>query len=393
MKVAFVTPWYGANLAGGMEALTRHLVTHLHRAGLPLEVWTTCIRDFHADWATNYHRPGRAVEEGIPVHRFAVKGRDRAAFDRVNWQLMQGLRLSPANEQVYINEMINCPDLYDHIASHSNEYLFVFIPYLFATTYFGAQICPARSAIIPCLHDEGYAHMDLFRQLLPQVHTLIFNVEAELALVERLYGRSDSQVRAVVGVGVETDFVADGNRFRQKYGLAEPFLLYVGRQETGKNVPLLLDYWASYVATTQTEMKLVLIGPGQVTIPEAVAGQVVNLGFVPRQDKYDAYAAAELFCQPSVNESFSLVIMESWLTQTPVLVHGHCVVTREHCVRSQGGLYFTNADEFGAVIDYLRDHPNTAQQMGRNGRSYVLANYQWPHIVAQYRQLLANMGV
>jgi glycosyltransferase involved in cell wall biosynthesis len=392
MKVAFVTPWYGANLSGGMEALTHHLVTHLHRAGLPLEVWTTCIRDFHADWTANYHRPGRAVEEGIPVHRFAVQGRNRAAFDRVNWQLMQGLRLSPTDEQVYIKEMINCPDLYDHIASHSNEYLFVFIPYLFATTYFGAQICSARSAIIPCLHDEGYARMDLFRQLLPQVHTLIFNVEAEQALVERLYGRSDSQVRAVVGVGVETDFVADADRFRQKYGLAEPFLLYVGRQEAGKNVPLLLDYWASYVATAQTEMKLVLIGPGQVAIPEAVAGQVVNLGFVPRQDKYDAYAAADLFCQPSVNESFSLVIMESWLTETPVLVHGHCVVTREHCVRSQGGLYFTNADEFGAIIDYLRDHPQTAQQMGCNGRSYVLANYQWPHIVAQYRQLLANMS-
>ncbi len=392
MKVAFVTPWYGPNLAGGMETLTRHLVTHLHRAGLSLEVWATCIRDFHADWATNYYRPGQTVEDGIPVHRFAVTGRDRAAFDRVNWQLMQGLRLSPADEQVYINKMINCPGLYEHIADRSHEYLFVFIPYLFATTYFGAQICPARSAIIPCLHDEGYAYMDLFRQLLPQVHTLIFNVEAELELVERLYGRSDSQVRAVIGVGVETEFVADGDRFRQKYGLAEPFLLYVGRQEAGKNVPLLLDYWARYAATTQTEMKLVLIGPGQMPIPEAVAGQVVNLGFVPRQDKYDAYAAADLFCLPSVNESFSLVIMESWLTETPVLVHGHCVVTREHCVRSQGGLYFTNADEFGAVIDYLHDQPQTAQQMGRNGRSYVLANYQWPQILAQYRQLLANMA-
>ena len=47
---------------------------------------------------------------------------------------------------------------------------------------------------------------------------------------------------------------------------------------------------------------------------------LIDLGFVPIQDKYDAYAAAELLCQPSKHESFSYVIMESWLCERPVLV-------------------------------------------------------------------------
>jgi alcohol dehydrogenase (cytochrome c) len=38
--------------------------------------------------------------------------------------------------------------------------------------------------------------------------------------------------------------------------------------------------------------------------------------------KYDAYAGANLLCQPSLHESFSIVLMEAWLAETPVLVDG-----------------------------------------------------------------------
>jgi len=118
----------------------------------------------------------------------------------------------------------------------------------------------------------------------------------------------------------------------------------------------------------------------------------VDLGFVPAQDKYDAYAAASILCQPSINESFSLVIMESWLTETAVLVNGRCAVTREHCQRNNGGLYFSNYDEFAATVDYLMMNSDIARQMGRNGRQYVLDNYQWPTIVEKYRQIIEQIA-
>ncbi|MFO7537688.1 MAG: glycosyltransferase family 4 protein [Chloroflexota bacterium] len=391
MNIAFVTPWYGAKIPGGMESETRRTVTNLHRAGVNVEVLTTCIRDFYADWAVNSHQPGLTTVDGIPVRRFAVESRDKQAFDRINWQLMQGVRVSAEAEQTYINEMINCPTLYEYMAQQCHDTIFLFIPYMFATTYFGIQICPERSAVIPCLHDESYAYMSLYKEALSQAHTLIFHVEAEKQLAERLFGPAANQIRTVIGEGVDTDFSHDAARFREKYQLSDQFLLYVGRKEMGKNVSLLLDYWTQYVQRNQTEMKLVLIGKGTVPIPEAAAHHVVDLGFVPAQDKYDAYAAAKIFCQPSINESFSLVLMESWLTETPAVVHGHCAVTREHCIRSQGGLYFTNGDEFAAVIDYLCQRPAVARQMGRNGRSYVLANYQWPTIIARYIHIIETI--
>jgi len=194
----------------------------------------------------------------------------------------------------------------------------------------------------------------------------------------------------VLGLGVRTDFTADGERFQAKYGLTPPFVLYAGRKEPGKNVPLLLNYWQRYKQQGGPG-KLVLIGSGEMSLPAGSANQIVDLGFVPRQDKYDAYAAATLLCQPSTNESFSFVIMESWLAGTPILVHGDCPVTVEHVRKGNGGLYFTNYTEFAATITYLFHHPHTARQMADQGRRYVYNNYTWEKVTGRYQALIADI--
>lgn len=390
MKIAFVTPWYGEYVTGGMETITRQTVGRLQQAGFDVEVLTTCIRDFHADWSTNYYRPGLESFQDVPVRRFAVQKRDKAAFDRVNAQLMQGRVVSRADEQTFLHQMFICPSLYDYIADNQNRYLFFFVPYMFPTTYFGAQICPERSAIIPCLHDEAYAYLEIFRRVMPQVSALIFFVNAERQLSEQLYGAPSGQIRAVVGGGVDDELHGDASEFRQKYHLgADPFLLYVGRKESGKNVPQLLDYWRRYCQSHSSQAKLLLLGKGEIPLPPAA--NIIDLGFVSRQDKAGAYAAATALVQPSLNESFSLVLMESWLLKTPVLVHGRCLVTREHAVRANGGLYYTNYPEFAATVDYLLQHPAIARKMGQNGRRYVLENYRWPHIIDRYGQIIGQM--
>lgn len=388
MKIAFVTPWYGPDIPGGAESEARRTAQRLHQAGYKVEILTTCIRDFFADWGKNYHKPGVEEVNSLVVRRFPVEKRNKQRFDEINWRLMQGRKVSAAEEEIFINEMFRVPELYQFIERHRDDYLFFFIPYLFASTYFGAKICPERTAVIPCLHDEGYAYMDLFRETLPRVRALAFNTFSERDLAEQLYGPAVEQIRTVVGIGVETDFSHDAARFRQKYGLERPFILYVGRRAAGKNTPLLIDYWQRYVQETGSDAQLVLIGPGEITIPAGAADSVRDLGFVPLQDKYDAYAAAAVLCQPSLNESFSLVMMESWLTETPVLVHAHCAVTRDHCRYSNGGLYFANYTEFAATLNYLLANPAAAQQMGQQGRAYVMAHFQWPTVLAKYDKII-----
>lgn len=95
--------------------------------------------------------------------------------------------------------------------------------------------------------------------------------------------------------------------------------MYAGRKDKGKNIDTLVQYFKRYKQNEQDNLKLVLIGGGELEIPTEIKNDVYDLGFVDLQDKYDAYGAAALLCQPSKNESFSFVIMESWLCRRPVL--------------------------------------------------------------------------
>lgn len=391
IRLAFITPWYGEKIPGGMEMVTRHTVKHLIAQGYEVEVWTTCIRDFFDEWSHNHHRAGLTQEGGVPVRRFKVAKRNKPAFDAVNAELMNGRLPSTTDQQTYLNEMINCPDLFAHIKQNP-DYLLFFLPYMFSTTISGAQIAPQRSAVIPCLHDEAYARLPIYGQVLSQVHTLVFLAHAEGDLTQQFYGKHPEQYQHVVGSGVDVDITAVADRFRQTYNLHQPFILYVGRRSAGKNAPLLVDYWTRYAQATGTSAQLVLMGPDPIHLTAEQKLHVRDVGFVPLQDKYDGMAAASALCQPSLNESFSLVMMESWLTETPTLVHGHCAVTKEHCVRSNGGLYFTNYPEFVGTIEYLLTHEKERQMMGQNGRSYVLQHFKWAHIMQQYQQIITQMA-
>lgn len=390
-KIGFVTPWFGMDITGGAEAELRELVLHLRGTGLEYEVLTTCVKSFTSDWSTNYHKPGVAEENGVTVRRFKADKRDTAAFDAVNSKLMKGVPVSPDEQQIFIEEMVNSRDLYRYMEEKNDEYaLFVFIPYMFGTTYYGVKINPSKAVLIPCFHDESYFHMDIFRELYSQAAGMIYNAEPERQLTERCYDMS--RVRQIVmGIGMDTELQTDPERFREKYHITEPFILYAGRKDAGKNVDTLIRYFCEFRKREQTDMKLVLIGGGSIDIPGDYKQEIIDLGFVEKQDKYDACAAAEFLCQPSHNESFSLVIMESWLCGRPVLVHEECAVTKNFVKESNGGLYFRNYWDFEGSVKYLLTHREIAAQMGLNGRSYVMSHFAWDTIIKKYLEFFEEI--
>ncbi len=218
---------------------------------------------------------------------------------------------------------------------------------------------------------------------------LLFHSASELRLAKKLYGIQDERAH-LIGEGVDSGFSFDGLRFREKYGIEDPFMLVAGRKDATKNVPLFIEYFLRYVERRPQRLKAVLIGPG-----DKVTGYdktyIVDLGFVSIRDKYDAYDASVLLCQPSVNESFSLVIMEAWLTSTPVLVHGDCAVTREHCISSGGGVFFSDYDQFERQLDFIMSNPHITKLMGEAGRDYVRKNYSWKHVTRKYLDLFENL--
>ena len=61
--------------------------------------------------------------------------------------------------------------------------------------------------------------------------------------------------------------------------IVTPFILYAGRKDAGKKVDLLLEYFAEYKKRNENDVKLVLIGGGEIAIPKSVKHEVYDLAF------------------------------------------------------------------------------------------------------------------
>ena len=113
----------------------------------------------------------------------------------------------------------------------------VFAPYLFATSFWGALLCPTKAILLPCLHDERYAYLDIMQHLFRSVAGFVFNANAERELAARIYNLDFAgQLAAVVGMGFELPEAKD----LERQDFERPYFLYSGRKETGKNLDLLL---------------------------------------------------------------------------------------------------------------------------------------------------------
>jgi glycosyltransferase involved in cell wall biosynthesis len=382
-SLAAVLPRYGEHLGGGAEGLTKGLVEHLHGDYIPrIEVWTTCALD-HRTWE-NSLPSGVTVEGGITVRRFPVDERDLERFIHAELAMQQGARLTVDEQLDWLGASVNSQALYRHILEHGAEIeALLFTPYLFATSFWGSLIYPERSLLIPCLHNEHYAYQDVFRVQFSRLRGLVFNSEPEAQLAAELYRLPNLKERsAVVGMGFD-----ENSPVRSSAPHKRPYLLYCGRKEKGKNLDLLVQYFCEL---DEPELELVVCGQGEIDFE--LPPRVVELPFTTEEEKRSLMRGAVALCQPSVNESFSIVMMEAWLEGTPCLVHGQCAVTRHHVVRSGGGLYFTNASEFCAVVRFLRAEQGLRAKLGTAGRNYVLSEYSWPQVVERFGRALRRFG-
>ena len=131
---------------------------------------------------------------------------------------------------------------------HDRYHTILLTPYMFWTTYACAQIAPHKNVLRPCLHDEVFARLDIYKPIFRDARGVIFNTEPEAELARSLFELP--RQAEVVGEGIDVPTDVDPERFRRKHGLDGDFVLYAGRREWGKNVDVLAEYFARYIHRT-----------------------------------------------------------------------------------------------------------------------------------------------
>ena len=385
--IALVISWYGDDIKGGAEQECNYLAHSLQNAGAKVEVLTTCVKEASADRGINVLESGLHIESNIPVRRFPVRKRDLNRFVPANLKIYQNEQVTIEEERAYYEEDINSPQMYEFIRENTEHYrCFIFIPYMYGITYHGSAACGNKCMMIPCLHDESYAYLHLTKEMMERMRGIIFHSEPEYLLAKELFDLSHIKT-AVLGEGLDTEWHidCDAQRFRDKYGITGNFILCAGRKDAGKKTGELVEFFCKYIDLNRhRKVKLVFIGGGALDIPDLYKDKIYDLGFVSVQDKHDAFAAASFLCNPSWFESFSLIIMESWLAKRPVLVSEHCAVTTNFCLETNGGLYYKDFLTFAGTVDFLLDHDGAAKKMGENGFQYVMNHFTHQVIAEKY---------
>lgn len=374
-RIAFVSPRYGDDVVGGAETVLRQAAERLAGRGWEVEILTTCARD-HYTWANAY--PAGSERHGdLTVFRFpVVHPRESSLWQSLDRRIRLGSSLTMAEQHAWVNGRFRVPGLFHHLVAHGHSYrAMVFSPYLFWTTVVGATVAPERTVVIPCLHDENYAYLPVFRPLLAGSAQVWFMSEPEHQLAHRI--GPVAPTHPVTGEGVLVPERYDPDGFRARHGLTKPYALFVGRRESGKGWQDLLRAYVRAVTRLGVDLDLVTFGVGKVDAPSLVADRVRDLGWLPDEEVGDAYAAAAAYIQPSLFESFSRTIMESWLAGTPVIANTACEVVRWHCERSGGGLLYSDEYELAEYLALVAESPERLRHLGTAGRDYVMANYTW----------------
>lgn len=387
MKLAFVVQRYGLEVNGGAEHLCRLVAEHISKYH-DVEVITTCAQDYMT-WKDEYKEGIEEINE-VKVRRFRVDHvRDVDKFNKRSEKIFW----NPHEEVDELDWMrLQGPfstGLLNFIKSNAENYdFFVFFTYLYCTTFLGLPLVKEKALLVPTAHDEPPIYLSIFKLLFNSPRAIIYNTAEEKRFVNSEF-RNQHILSDIVGVGIDLPESINPKRFKEKYDL-DNFIIYVGRIDESKGCGELFDYFLRYKNETNSLIKLVLLGKPVMKVPPHE--DIIALGFVSEQDKFDGVKASKLLVIPSRYESLSMVTMEAWLCNRAVLVNGDSEVLKGHAIKSNGGLWYQNYDEFREALAVLLSSERLREMLSENGKRYVEKNYSWDSIEKKYLRLFAQLS-
>jgi len=180
---------------------------------------------------------------------------------------------------------------------------------------------------------------------------------------------------------------------------SEPYLLFLGRLHTHKNLDLLLRAWAP-VARDHKTLAFYLVGPDDERIGEQLGRLATDLGLERRihllgrrdgQEKSALLARARVLVLPSKSENFGNAVAEA-------LAHGTPVITTTGTPWSEASLrgcgWWVDASEValgGALREAVELPRERLAEMGARGRAWMQEAFSWPAIATRMRALYAEV--
>lgn len=189
---------------------------------------------------------------------------------------------------------------------------------------------------------------------------------------------------------------------RQKYGLPDRFLLYLGGFDRRKQVNELLFAYTFVKLADGVDAPLVIAGkeptwdeglfPNVKAYAETlgIAEDVQWLGFVPEEDKPSLYRMADVFVFPSEYEGFGLPPLEAMASGTPVIAFDTVIFDE---ILEDSAYLVEDARRMGGAMIALMIQDSFRETMSNQGLA-LATKYTWRKTakatLAVYQQVVAK---
>ena len=387
MKIAFVVQRYGLEINGGAELHCRWVAEHMKKYW-DVEVLTTRAFDY-ITWKNHYPK-GTEIINDIPVRRFSVSHpRDPERFGRLQNHLLKNEHTIEEELKWLDEEGPHSMELIEYLKENRDAYdYFIFFSYRYYHSYWGIKALPEKTILVPTAERDAITVFSVFKELFRLPQAFVYNSHEEKAMINDI-SRNEDIPGDIVGVGTEVPPEYSTDDFREKYDIQDEYIIYIGRIDENKGCDELFDFFIRYKQERDSPVKLILVGSTKLKIPSHP--DVVYLGFVSEEDKFAALNGAEVLVMPSFYESLSMVTLEAWAMQKPVLANARCDVLKGQCLRSNAGLFYESYEEFREGMDLLMGSAPLRDAMGKNGKMYFTENYTWEVIENKYLGIVDHL--
>jgi len=203
------------------------------------------------------------------------------------------------------------------------------------------------------------------------------------------YGLKDEQLtftpHAIDNSRFECDHTQDANQLRLSLNIKadDILVLYAGKFEAVKNVELLLS---AFIKLNRANVHLLLVGNGikeQLLKDQAknsgVAGNIHFLDFKNQSAMPVLYQSADLFCLPSVSESWGLAINEAMACGKAVLASDKVGCAVDLVKKGKNGDIFESGDE-DSSMNRLNQLTRTKTGLAEMGKNSALMIKDWSFV-------------
>lgn len=386
-KLAIVVQRYGLEINGGAEYHARLIAEKLAKY-FSIEVFTSTAHDY-ITWDHHYTE-GQEIINGIPVNRFQVEHpRDPETFGRIQELVFDKEHTMDDELEWLKQEGPYIPKALADLRKRSSEFdYFIFFSYRYYHSFYGIKEFREKSILVPTAEHDDVLYLKIFKDFFNLPAAFIYNSHEEKQIINNV-SANEHVPGDIVGVGSEIPDAFDPDSFRSKFNIQGRYFVYIGRLDENKGVPQLLGYFSRLLSERDIDISLVLMGKSLIEIPSHP--RIRYLGFVTDEEKFDALKGADFLVIPSQFESLSMVTLEAWALEKPVVANGSTEVLRGQCRRSNAGLWYTSYDEFKEVMLLLVKDETLRRRMGINGRIFFNTHYSWPVIEKKYLDIIANL--